>query len=132
MSDLRSGLWNTSPLYQNAVLDLDMAGKAMDLNPNVLERLKMPKKAMCVSIPVRMDDGSVKVFEGYRVQHSTTLGPGKGGYSISSQVNLSSICLSDVNDHEVFISRLTSLAKKGGDPEARNPFSSLLAENNKH
>ncbi len=92
MSDkLRSGLWDTSPLYQNAVLDLDMAGKAMGLNPNVLERLKMPKKAMCVSVPVRMDDGSVKVFEGYRVQHSTTLGPGKGGMRYHPEVNLSEV-----------------------------------------
>ena len=88
---MRSGLWDTSPLYQNAVLDLDMAGKAMDLNPNVLERLKMPKKAMCVSIPVRMDDGSVRVFEGYRVQHSTTLGPGKGGMRYHPEVNLSEV-----------------------------------------
>lgn len=92
MSDnLRSGLWNTSPLYQNAVMDLDFAGNTMGLSKNVLERLKMPKKAMCVSIPVRMDDGSVKVFEGYRVQHSTTLGPGKGGIRYHPEVNLSEV-----------------------------------------
>ncbi|NDG83854.1 MAG: Glu/Leu/Phe/Val dehydrogenase [Proteobacteria bacterium] len=89
--NLRSGLYETSPLYQNAVMDLDMAGKVMDLNPGVLERLKMPKKAMCVSIPVRMDDGSVKTFEGYRVQHSTTLGPGKGGIRFHPEVNLSEV-----------------------------------------
>jgi glutamate dehydrogenase (NAD(P)+) len=63
----------------------------MDLNPGVLERLRMPKKAMCVSIPVRMDDGSVKTFEGYRVQHSTTLGPGKGGIRFHPEVNLSEV-----------------------------------------
>jgi glutamate dehydrogenase (NAD(P)+) len=89
--NLRSGLYDTSPLYQNAVMDLEFAAKAMDLNPNVLERLKMPKKAMCVSIPVRMDDGSVKTFEGYRVQHSTTLGPGKGGIRFHPEVNLSEV-----------------------------------------
>ncbi len=89
--NLRSGLWDTSPLYQNAVLDLDMAGKKMGLDSNVLERLRMPKKAMCVSIPVRMDDGSVKTFEGYRVQHSTTLGPGKGGIRFHPEVNLSEV-----------------------------------------
>ena len=89
--NLRSGLYDTSPLYQNAVLDLEMAGRTMDLSPNVLERLKMPKKAMCVSIPVRMDDGSVKTFEGYRVQHSTTLGPGKGGIRFHPEVNLSEV-----------------------------------------
>ncbi len=88
---LRSGLYETSPLYQNAVMDLEMAAKSMDLNPGVLERLRMPKKAMCVSIPVRMDDGSVKTFEGYRVQHSTTLGPGKGGIRFHPEVNLSEV-----------------------------------------
>jgi glutamate dehydrogenase (NAD(P)+) len=88
---LRSGLYDTSPLYQNAVMDLETAARVMDLNPGVLERLKMPKKAMCVSIPVRMDDGSVKTFEGYRVQHSTTLGPGKGGIRFHPEVNLSEV-----------------------------------------
>jgi glutamate dehydrogenase (NAD(P)+) len=72
-------------------MDLEMAAKSMDLNPGVLERLRMPKKAMCVSIPVRMDDGSVKTFEGYRVQHSTTLGPGKGGIRFHPEVNLSEV-----------------------------------------
>jgi glutamate dehydrogenase (NAD(P)+) len=89
--NLRSGLWDTSPLYQNAVKDLDLAGHTMGLDPNVLERLKLPKKAMCVSVPVRMDDGSVKVFEGFRVQHSTTLGPGKGGIRFHPEVNLSEV-----------------------------------------
>ena len=88
---LRSGLYDTSPLYQNAVMDLETAARVMDLNPGVLERLRMPKKAMCVSIPVRMDDGSVKTFEGYRVQHSTTLGPGKGGIRFHPEVNLSEV-----------------------------------------
>ena len=88
---LRSGLWDTSPFYQNAILDLTLAADTMGLDPNVLERLKLPKKAMCVSIPVRMDDGSVKTFEGYRVQHSTTLGPGKGGIRFHPEVNLSEV-----------------------------------------
>ena len=88
---LKSGLWDTSPLFQNAVMDLEMAAKTMHLDPNVLERLKMPKRAFCVSIPVRMDDGSVKVFEGYRVQHSVTLGPGKGGIRFHPEVNLSEV-----------------------------------------
>ena len=88
---LQSGLWDTSPLYKNAVLDLEMAGKKMGLDSNVLDRLKVPKKAMCVSVPVRMDDGSVKTFEGYRVQHSTTLGPAKGGIRFHPEVNLSEV-----------------------------------------
>jgi glutamate dehydrogenase (NAD(P)+) len=88
---LKSGLWETSPLFQNAVMDLELAAKTMNLDPNVLERLKMPKRAFCVSIPIRMDDGSVKVFEGYRVHHSITLGPGKGGIRFHPEVSLSEV-----------------------------------------
>jgi glutamate dehydrogenase (NAD(P)+) len=61
----------------------------MNMDPNVLERLKYPKRAMQVSVPVRLDDGTVKVFEGYRVQHSLTLGPGKGGVRYHPHVSLS-------------------------------------------
>ncbi len=88
---LNSGLWDTSPLFQNAVMDLEMAAKTMGLDHNVLERLKSPKRAFCCSIPVRMDDGSVKVFEGYRVHHSITLGPGKGGIRFHPEVTLSEV-----------------------------------------
>lgn len=88
---LDSGLWSTTSLYQNAVKDLELAGKRMGMDPNVLERLKVPKRAMCVSVPVRMDDGSVKVFEGYRVQHNSTLGPGKGGVRFHPDVSLSEV-----------------------------------------
>jgi glutamate dehydrogenase (NAD(P)+) len=88
---LNSGIWSTSPLYKNAVQDLELAGNVMGLDPNVLERLKIPKRAMCVAIPIRMDDGSVKVFEGYRVQHNMTLGPAKGGIRFHPEVNLSEV-----------------------------------------
>ena len=91
VNPLRSGIYDTSPLYQNAVMDLEFAGTTMGIDPNVLERLKLPKRALCVNVPVRMDDGSVKVFEGYRVQHNTTLGPGKGGIRFHPEVNLSEV-----------------------------------------
>ncbi len=88
---LDSGIWSTSPLYKNASADLELAANLMGLDKNVLERLRKPKRAMAVSIPVRMDDGSVKVFEGYRVQHNTTLGPGKGGIRFHPEVNISEV-----------------------------------------
>ena len=68
-----------SPLYQDALSQLEKAAEAMGADPNIVERLKYPKRAIQVSIPIRLDDGSVKTFEGYRVQHNMTLGPGKGG-----------------------------------------------------
>lgn len=61
----------------------------MKIDPNVLERLKYPKRALQVSVPIRLDDGTVKVFEGYRVQHNMTLGPGKGGIRFHPHVSLS-------------------------------------------
>lgn len=76
-------------LYQDALHQLETAGNVGGLDPNILERLKYPKRAVQISIPVRLDDGSVKTFEGYRVQHNMTLGPGKGGIRFHPSVSLS-------------------------------------------
>ncbi len=78
-------------LYQNSVKILEDAGKIINCDPNILNRLKKPKRALIVSVPVRMDDGSVKVYTGYRVQHSMTLGPGKGGIRYHMGVDLSEV-----------------------------------------
>jgi glutamate dehydrogenase (NAD(P)+) len=78
-----------SPFFQDAFSQLESAGMTMKMDPNVLERLKYPKRALQVSVPVRLDDGTVKVFEGYRVQHNMTLGPGKGGVRFHPHVDLS-------------------------------------------
>jgi len=78
-----------SPFFQDSYSQLESAGNTMKMDPNVLERLKYPKRAMQVSVPVRLDDGTVKVFEGYRVQHNMTLGPGKGGVRFHPHVSLS-------------------------------------------
>lgn len=77
------------PLYQDVLKQLDTAVTTMKLDPNVASRLKYPKRALIVSIPVRMEDGHIQVFEGYRVQHSMTLGPGKGGIRYHPSVTLS-------------------------------------------
>lgn len=76
-------------LYQDALFQLETAGTVGGVDPNILERLKYPKRAVQISIPVRLDDGSVKTFEGYRVQHNMTLGPGKGGIRFHPSVSLS-------------------------------------------
>ena len=78
-----------SDLYKDALSQLESAGAAMGADPNILERLKYPKRALQVAIPIRLDDGSVKTFEGYRVQHNMTLGPGKGGIRFHPHVDLS-------------------------------------------
>ncbi len=78
-----------SELYQDALSQLEKASTLMKLDPNIFERLKYPKRALQVSIPIRLDDGTVKTFEGYRVQHNMTLGPGKGGIRYHHDVSLS-------------------------------------------
>ncbi len=84
-----SHLWDSSDLYKNSVLELMEATRVMKLDPNIAERLKVPKRALVVSVPIRCDDGSIRVFEGYRVQHNMTLGPGKGGIRFHPEVSLS-------------------------------------------
>ncbi len=79
----------SSPFFQDAYSQLELAASTMKLDPNILERLKAPKRAIMVSVPIRLDDGSVKNFEGYRVQHNMTLGPGKGGIRFHPHVSLS-------------------------------------------
>ncbi|MCX7758681.1 MAG: glutamate dehydrogenase, partial [bacterium] len=61
-----------------AVKQLEEVASFIKLKPSVLEYLKYPKREFIVSIPVRMDDGNVKIFTGYRVQHNFALGPTKG------------------------------------------------------
>jgi len=91
MNHSNDSIWTASDLYQNSVLSLEQAAKTMNLDRNILERLKTPKRALIVSVPIRLDDGSIKVFEGYRVQHNMTLGPGKGGIRFHPGVNLSEV-----------------------------------------
>lgn len=70
---------------------LDEIALEMGLDPELHERLRYPKRSMIVTIPVRMDDGSVKTFTGYRVQHDVTLGPAKGGIRFHPDVNLGEV-----------------------------------------
>ena len=56
-----------------------------------METLKRPKRALVVDVPIQMDDGSIAHFEGYRVQHNTSRGPGKGGVRFHQDVTLSEV-----------------------------------------
>jgi len=66
---------------------IDKAAGLLGYTPSEYEVLKHPERELRVSVPVRMDDGSVRVFEGYRVQHSTVRGPAKGGIRFHPDVN---------------------------------------------
>lgn len=79
----------SSPLYQDALGQLEMSAAKGGFDPNIVERLKYPKRALQVAVPIRLDDGTVRTFQGFRVQHNMTLGPGKGGIRFHPEVDLS-------------------------------------------
>ncbi len=78
-------------IFTDAIGRLDQAFEQDHLDPEVLERLKYPRAALQVSVPVRMDDGSLRVFEGYRVRYDDSRGPGKGGIRFHPNVSLSEV-----------------------------------------
>ncbi|MDR2267761.1 MAG: Glu/Leu/Phe/Val dehydrogenase [Christensenellaceae bacterium] len=77
--------------YDNFLDVLDQAAKEVKLHRNDYETIKYPERELKVSIPIEMDDGSLRVFEGYRVQHSTLRGPGKGGIRYHPDVNIDEV-----------------------------------------
>ena len=80
-----------TPTFRLAVAQFNEAAETMHLDQNLRERLKLPQRSLIVSIPVRMDDGHVEVFTGYRVQHDSARGPSKGGIRYHPQVNLGEV-----------------------------------------
>ena len=78
-------------LFEDAVGRLDRAARLAKLDPEALARLKHPKLVVQAAIPVRMDDGSLKIFDGYRVRHDDTRGPGKGGIRFHPRVDVSEV-----------------------------------------
>jgi glutamate dehydrogenase (NAD(P)+) len=80
-----------SPANEMAVRQFEIAAAKLNLDKNVAVRLQRPARALIVSVPVRMDDGNVRVFTGYRVQHNDVLGPFKGGIRYHPEVNLGEV-----------------------------------------
>lgn len=78
-------------LFSDASQRLDKALKYVSVSEDSLHRLKYPKASLSVSIPVRMDDGSLKVFQGYRVRYDDTRGPGKGGVRYHPNVSMDEV-----------------------------------------
>ncbi len=80
-----------SDVFRMACRQFDLAAEAIGLSESVRERTKYPKRCLTVIFPVRRDDGSVEVFEGYRVQHHLSLGPTKGGLRFHPKVNIGEV-----------------------------------------
>jgi glutamate dehydrogenase (NAD(P)+) len=77
-----------TPLYRTAVAQFDQAVPYADVDPGVAERLRHPERSIMVSCPMSLDSGARVVFPGYRVQHSSVLGPTKGGIRYDPEVSL--------------------------------------------
>jgi glutamate dehydrogenase (NAD(P)+) len=79
--------WDT-PLFRQARAQLEQALLQADIPDWVAERLRYPERAVILTLPVKLDDGTLQSFPAYRVQHSSVLGPTKGGIRYDAEVNL--------------------------------------------
>jgi glutamate dehydrogenase (NAD(P)+) len=77
--------------YNEVVETIETAAGILGLKKNDYEAIKYPERELKVSIPIDMDDGSVRVFEGFRVQHSSSRGPCKGGIRFHQDVNIDEV-----------------------------------------
>jgi glutamate dehydrogenase (NAD(P)+) len=84
-------LFETSPTFQMAVRQLATVAEHTDIDSNILERLAHPKRSLVVSVPIRRDTGETESFLGFRVQHSLTSGPSKGGLRYHASVDLGEV-----------------------------------------
>lgn len=82
---------NEFSLWKRAVCQLDELAKEIDLDPDIHQILRHPKRCLIVSIPVRMDNGKTEVFTGFRVQHNVNRGPAKGGIRYHPSVSLDEV-----------------------------------------
>ena len=84
-------VFHHSPTFRMACRQLEAVSEVIDIDKGVLQRMSLPKRAMVVSVPVRMDDGHTEGFIGYRVQHSLTSGPSKGGLRYHPSVDIGEV-----------------------------------------
>lgn len=90
-SPYRNSLEWESKFFRDTAALVERTSNALQLDPNIKERLLTPQRALVVSCPVRMDDGSVQNLIGYRVQHNNARGPFKGGIRYHEEVNLGEV-----------------------------------------
>lgn len=117
-----NSVFESSATFRMALSQLESVAELLKLDRGILQRLSVPKRAMIVSVPVRMDDGATRIFNGYRVQHSLTSGPSKGGLRYHPSVDLGEVAaLSMWMSWKCGIMNLPFGGAKGGitcDPEA--------------
>jgi glutamate dehydrogenase (NAD(P)+) len=80
-----------SDVFRMACRQFDQAADAINLPEDIRDRTKYPRRCIAVSLPIKRDNGSVTVFEGYRVQHNISTGPSKGGVRFHESVTLGEV-----------------------------------------
>ena len=78
----------TTSLFEGALRQVDLASEHASVDSETLERLRRPRFIASAAIPVRMDDGTMQFFDGYRVRYDDTRGPAKGGIRFHPAVSL--------------------------------------------
>jgi glutamate dehydrogenase (NAD(P)+) len=81
----------SGPVFAMAKEQFGFVADHLDIPQDERARLLMPKRAIAVSVPIHLDDGRTEVFQGYRVQHHLTLGPGKGGTRFSPDLEMGEV-----------------------------------------
>ncbi len=81
----------SGPVFEMAVSQFNVIANHLDIPMDERDRLLMPKRAITVSCPIHRDDGTIAVFEGYRVQHLLTMGPTKGGTRFAPSVDIGEV-----------------------------------------
>ncbi|MDX1318414.1 MAG: Glu/Leu/Phe/Val dehydrogenase dimerization domain-containing protein, partial [Xanthomarina gelatinilytica] len=78
-------------MLENVMKQFNAAAELVDLNPNIKKILEVTNNELIIHFPVRMDNGDVEVFKGYRVQHNNALGPYKGGLRYHPTIDIDSV-----------------------------------------
>lgn len=116
-------------LYDNVRMQFDHAADLMNLDPNVRQILSMTQNEIVVNFPVKMDNGQVKMFTGYRVQHNNALGPYKGGLRFHPAVNIDEVrALASWMTWKSAITSIPFGGAKGGIQMDPSEFSALEME----
>ena len=88
MSDTKANNDAHLNLYEMATAQFERAADAIKLDPAIRAILTEPKSEISFNFPVRMDDGKIRMFKGYRIQHNNILGPYKGGIRYHHDVDI--------------------------------------------
>lgn len=78
-------------LFENTLKQIDKAGQLMKLDSTIKQIISTPQRVVQVNLPIKMDDGSLRIFEGFRVQHNNARGPYKGGFRYHEQVDMGEV-----------------------------------------